>query len=157
MSLRDPRLGALLPLARIRYPDVPPLLALEFYLSDRRYSGLGALGGRTVRPRSTPVTISRSKTRDMLKRTTTWSIRNHRLAWEVLPREAFEFDWSTPIGVGAESTFTTTILPELTVERWLTMPDRDIQDRDGRQRAAHYLRKLRAEVRKEWPANGGLP
>ena len=134
-------LSQVLTLATRRYPRTHALLALQYFESDRRTAGLGALKDSPGRGHKNVRNIKRVDLE-------TLGVFYHRIIdipqrWELPPME-FTFSITD---VSQNECVTMLKTPARFVERYVRVSRRDFQTQEGRNRVANYLRQLRRETR----------
>lgn len=128
-------------LAHRRYPDVPLELAIEFFASDRRHAGQGALRESSRGQKREPK-VQNIKRYDLVRDGYTyWLIRCQPERYEFPP-----FDFRPPGSIIPESV-TVTRLPAKAADICLRFARRQFQSRAGRDAIARELRKARRRLR----------
>lgn len=131
---------AVLQLAMLRYPKEPALLALEFFLRDRRTAGHGAM-----KDQRQPI----ERGRFVVRRKYRYTI-DHKVTY-LVARSTFE-EYEPPSiedPVTIHSTMTIRRVPAY--EYMIDFHARDFNSARGRREIAHRLRAMRAEIRRLHP------
>lgn len=129
-------------LAHKRYPDVPLLLALDFFLSDRRRAGLGALDERK---RNVGGNVNNFK-RDVFERGgVVYHLRRYSPERREFAPESFTY-WGPSIDAATAIVKTVTI-PARDERLCVDVAYRDFQTQYGRRMVASMLRHARRQLR----------
>lgn len=129
-------------LAHRRYPDMPLVLALQCFDSDRRHAGLGALDER------------KRSGRGEVRNRKRMSLEDGRILYDMVIDRPERRRWPTmpeprPLsGVTSESTVTLELVPATLERRCLPVTWRMLSSQRDRTYIAHELRRARRDMRK---------
>lgn len=137
--MTDKELAAL---ANARYPDVPLLLAIDFFMSDRRQAGLGALGVER-RKRFGAMGYSHSKEMNHFDGRIFYRSayrQKERLRYKPMPLMDYTH-------ISQRATIETERVPSIDEVRAMPIDYKDFSTQAGRRYVARCLRGLRKEIR----------